>query len=415
MTTKRLAIRILAAVGTLLLAVATFQVGNGFLSTVVSLRVDAESWSPQVVGVVLASYYAGYTVGALRAAPLIRRIGHIRAFAAFAGAAGATVLAMPLLINAWSWTVARLVIGFCGAGLFITVESWLNAKATRHTRGQVFALYMVALYAAMAFGQLLVGPVDLGTDVAFNIVAFLFAVALVVVATAHAEPPRLSIGQPLPVARFLHDAPVAIAGCAISSMAGGIFYTLGPVWAAGEGHSESEIGRFLFVAILGGLCLQPLVGRLSDKVDRRLVVAGLSLGLALMLVLVQELPHHSAPWLLADFLMGGFLFSIYPVCVVHAVDRIGPDLSLEIAGRLVLITGVASALGPIVGSQAVAMLGMEGFIFSLAVLPGILTVVVFLRFFADRPGVAEKQRFRLLSEQVPIPKDVDAGTRGDDA
>lgn len=407
MDVKFISIPFRASVGTLVLAIATFQLGNGFLGTLVSLRVNAEAFLAGIEGVVLASYYVGYTLGALRAGPLIHRIGHIRAFAAFAGGAAASTLVMPLLITSWSWIAARLVIGFCAAGLFVATESWLNAKAEPATRGQVFAFYMVALYAAAAFGQLLVGTVDFTSIDAFNLVACLFAVALVVVSTTHAEPPALHAPAPLPLARLVRAAPVAVAGCALASMASGIFYTLGPVWALAERHSISEIGRFMFTAILGGLCLQPVIGRMSDRIDRRLVVAALAFGLAAMLVGVVQLPHHSVPWLVADFWLGGFLFTLYPVCVAHAVDRIGGDLVLEIGGRLVLISGVAAALGPIVGSQAVAFFGTNGFIYALALLPALLTWLIVVRICWEPAARRRKQQFPILSDQVPMPTRID--------
>lgn len=402
MDAKFLTIPFRASAGTLMLAIATFQLGNGFLGTLVSLRVNAEAFAAGIEGVVLASYYVGYTLGALRAGPLIHRIGHIRAFAAFAGAAAAAALVMPLVITSWSWIAARLVIGFCAAGLFVTVESWLNAKAEPASRGQLFAFYMVALYAAAAFGQLLVGTVDFTSIDAFNIVACLFAVGLVVVSTTRAEPPELPPVSRLPLLELVRAAPIAVAGCAMARMASGVFYTLGPVWALAEGHSISEVGRFMFAAILGGLCLQPVIGRISDRMDRRLVVAALAFGLAAALVAVRELPHHSWPWFVADFWLGGFLFTLYPVCVAHAVDRVGGDRVLEIGARLVLVSGVSATLGPIVGSLAVARFGADGFIYVLAALPALLTMLILVRAFWEPAAKRHNQLFPILNEHVPM-------------
>lgn len=397
-----------ASIGTLVLAIAIFQLGNGFLGTLVSLRVDDEAFAPEIVGVVLASYFIGYTFGAVRAATIIRRIGHIRAFAAFAGAAAASVVVMPILVTSWSWIMARLVIGFSCAGLFIAVESWLNAKAEPSNRGRVFALYMVAFYAAIASGQLLLGTIDIAGFGAFNLVTCLFAAALVMVAMTRADAPVLRAAPQLPYGRLTRAAPVAVAGCVMSGMASGIFYTLGPAWAQGQGYDAGEIGRFMFAAILGGLCFQPLVGRISDAFDRRYVVAVLALGLAAMLIGVNQLQDGTWPWYVADFCFGGFLFTLYPVSVAHAVDRMEPDLVVEIGSRLILVSGLASSLSPIIGTQAVALFGMDAFVFVLAALSALLTILIVVRCASVPGGTRHRQRFPILSDQVPMP--ADAGT-----
>ncbi len=353
----------------------------------------------------LAGYFIGYTVGALRAPALIRRIGHIRAFSVLAGGAAGCVVVMPLLVGPWFWTAARMIIGFCCAGLFITVESWLNAKAEPGNRGRVFALYMVAFYAAMACGQLLLGEIDLASFGAFNLITCLFAVALVMVAATRAGAPQLGESPRLPYGQLGRAAPVAVAGAAMFGMVSGIFYTLAPVWAQANGATVDEIGQFMFAAILGGLCFQPLIGRLSDAFDRRYVVAAVALGLALALVGVNILASGSWPWYLADFCMGGFLFTLYPVCVAHAVDRMNPDLVVEIGGRLILISGIASSLGPIVGNQAVLAFGTVGFIYVIAALSALLTTIIVVRCALVPAPTRHKQRFAILSDQVPMPPD----------
>jgi MFS family permease len=51
----------------------------------ISLRVAIESFGATMAGLVLSSYFAGFTLAALRCGPIIERVGHIRAYAAFAG------------------------------------------------------------------------------------------------------------------------------------------------------------------------------------------------------------------------------------------------------------------------------------------------------------------------------------------
>src|SRR5580765_150520 len=163
-----------AQIGTLVIATSVVQLANGFFGTFISLRVMNEDFGATMAGLVLSSYFAGFTLGALRCGGIIERVGHIRAYAAFAGLVVAATAAMPLLVGPLPWLVLRAVVGFGCAGLFITTESWLNAKAQPAERGRIFSLYMVGTFLALALGQLLIGRTEVGTAAPFNAIAALF-------------------------------------------------------------------------------------------------------------------------------------------------------------------------------------------------------------------------------------------------
>ncbi|MBV9777687.1 MAG: MFS transporter, partial [Acetobacteraceae bacterium] len=137
-----------AQVGTLILATSVVQLANGFFNTLIALRLAVEGFSPNQTGLVLSAYFAGFTLAALRSGRIIDRIGHIRAYAAFAGLAVAATALMPLVVGPLVWLALRLLIGFGCAGLFVATESWLNAKVEPAQRGRVFSIYMVGTFLA---------------------------------------------------------------------------------------------------------------------------------------------------------------------------------------------------------------------------------------------------------------------------
>jgi len=177
-------------IGELILATSVIQLANGFFGTFISLRVAIEDFTAP--GLVLSAYFAGFTLGALRSGKIIEGIGHIRAYAAFAGLVAAATAVMPLLVGSLAWIVLRAIVGFGCAGIFITTESWLSAKASPTERGRVFSLYMVGTFLALALGQLLIARADIEAAASFNVIVALFAVALIMVTTARPEPPRVS-------------------------------------------------------------------------------------------------------------------------------------------------------------------------------------------------------------------------------
>ena len=115
-------------IGVLVVATSVVQLANGFFGTYISLRVAVEGFD--VPGLVLSAYFAGFTLGALVCNRVIERIGHIRAYAAFAGLVAAAVALMPLLITSLAWVSLRAIIGFGCAGIFVTTESWRAAMSS---------------------------------------------------------------------------------------------------------------------------------------------------------------------------------------------------------------------------------------------------------------------------------------------
>ena len=169
-------------------------------------------------------------MGALRSERIIEWIGHLRAYAAFAGLVVAATAAMPLLPGPLSWLALRAVVGFGCAGIFTATESWLSAKAEPAQRGRVFSTYMFGTFVALALGQLLIGRTNIQAVTPFNAIAALFAVALVMVSATRAEPPRVTASAALSFAHLSRTAPVAVVGCVVSGLATATFCVVGSTW-----------------------------------------------------------------------------------------------------------------------------------------------------------------------------------------
>jgi len=351
-------------IGELVIATSIIQLANGFFGTFISLRVAIENFD--AAGLVLSAYFAGFTVGALRSGKIIERIGHIRAFAGFAGLVAAATVVMPLWVGSLAWVLLRAIVGFGCAGIFVTSESWLSAKAPPAERGRVFSIYMVGTFLALALGQLLIARADIKAATPFNAIVALFAVALIIVTAARAEAPRVSVTAALPYGVLTRAAPIAVVGSALSGLVGGAFYALVPAWMQGQGTSQGTIALFMLMAVLGGFAFQIPVGRLSDRFDRRMVLALLSLGFAVTALVMVLLPRPLATILPAAVLLGGFMSTLYPVCVAHAHDCMPADRVVAVSSRLILVSGVGSVLGPLIGASLMAHFEIDGVFYFMA-------------------------------------------------
>ena len=386
-------------IGTLVIATSAIQLANGFFGTFISLRVAMENFDATMAGLVLSSYFAGFTLGALRCGRIIERIGHIRAYAAFGGLVVAATAAMPLWTGPLPWLMLRAVVGFGCSGLFVTTESWLNAKAQPSERGQIFSVYMVGTFLALAVGQLLIGRAAIETASPFNVIVALFAVALVMVSTTRAEPPQTTAAQSLPYGQLSRAAPVAVIGCAVSGLISSAFYALVPAWMQGEGIERTTIALFMLVAVLGGLVFQVPVGRLSDRFDRRIVLAALGAGFA-----APRSPSF-APALAADgpagaALLGGFMSTLYPVCVAQAHDRMPADRVVAVSSRLILVSGLGSVLGPLIGTSIMAHFGIDGVFYFMAAAAVLLALVAAVRSMTTAPPLHLERPFGILAPQA---------------
>ena len=174
----------LNSVRTLLVAIFVLMAGSGFLSTLIAVRLEQAGQSALLIGLVATSYFGGLTLGALKVAPLIGRVGHIRAFAAFVSFYSASSLSYAIIDNAAVWTVLRFADGFVMSGVFVCLESWLNRVARPDNRSAILAAYMIALYAGQAVGQFLLNLGDSAPALPFMASAVLLSLSVLPVSLA---------------------------------------------------------------------------------------------------------------------------------------------------------------------------------------------------------------------------------------
>lgn len=352
-----------AQVGAIILATSLVQLANGFFTTVISLQLGVENFDPTLEGIVLSAYFVGFTIGSVTCGGIIQRVGHIRGYAAFGGIVIASTSGMYLFVDGVAWAVLRAAIGFGCVGLFVATESWLNAKASPAARGKVFSTYMFGTFLALALGQLLVGRLELQGAGPFNIIMGLFACALIIVSMTRAEPPAIVREEKLPYGVLTRAAPLAVLGAGVAGMVGATFYAVVPMWMLARQIDQETIGLVMLSAVLGGLAFQVPVGRLSGRMDRRLLLGMLAAGFALSAFSLVFAPRSLGVVLPLAAVLGGFMSTLYPVCVSHALDHMAREQVVSVSGRLILVSGIGSTLGPFCGSWIMSYLDLNGVLY----------------------------------------------------
>ncbi|QEA39370.1 MFS transporter [Pistricoccus aurantiacus] len=369
-----------------LLGLFILGIGNGFLATLITLRLDAQGASALVIGWVSSAYFIGIAIGALFNDRLLLRIGHIRAYGSFASLVAASVLLQGLWFDAGAWFVLRLIGGWATVGVYLVIESWLLTSGDEKVRGRLLALYMISLYAAGVIGQLMIGATkDLDETAPFMIVGMLAALSVLPMAMIPRVSPLIEHAEPLPIYRLIVITPTGVMGSFGSGILVAAIYSLLPLYLQHIGLPLERVGQMMAIVVLGAMLLQYPIGRWSDRHDRQLVLILISLFSALISLGMVLLPHD--PWQLALllFLLGGGVFALYPVTVSHAADRMPAGALVRMSQGLLLINAIGSSLSPSLIGPAMTAFDDAGLFWSLAAL-GVFMVLFFTWRRSVRPA-----------------------------
>ncbi|QID16264.1 MFS transporter [Nitrogeniibacter mangrovi] len=350
-------VSVVARILALLSGTVLLLLGVGLLNTLLVLRGAYEGFSDDTLGLMGSSYFAGFLVGTLAVPHLIRRMGHIRAFAFFTAALTAAVLGHLMRIDATVWIVLRVVAGAAIVGLYIVIESWLSSHAGDQLRGRVFAIYMVCNLGALAAAQQLLAIDAPSGYLLFVIAAALVCVAAMPVSATRLAPPEVPAEGRMSLRGCYRKAPVAVVAGVLSGLAMGAFWSLGAVYVRRLGAGETVAADFMTAAILGGVALQWPIGHFSDGSDRRralVLVALLTTAAAAAMLLVGA---GYWPLLAAAFAFGGVAFSLYPIAVAHLIDHLRTEEILSGNATLLLFHGGGAAVGPMIAGALMAHLG----------------------------------------------------------
>lgn len=403
--------KVLASVRSLLAGGGAFIVGNSLLGIVLPLRMTAADYPVMLIGLVMAAYYAGLALGGNYGKRIILRVGHIRAFAAFAAVLATTALAYPMLFMAVTWIALRFINGFCIAGLQATIESWLNDRSSNATRGRVLGLYMMTFYLAVASGQVLVNVADVDGTELFMLAAALIALALVPVALTSLGAPALAGHRRLSVQALYANSPVGVVGAGVAGMLVGSFYGLGVVFARGIGLDVADSALFMTMVVVGGFGFQWPIGMLADRFDRRIVLAAVltMVGVTWAFVAFASVSALALPTLLGLAIMfGGAISSVYPICVAQTFDRLEREHYVSASGRLLMIYACGAMAGPLLASAVMAVRGPYSFFAFESVVAVGFAVFVGYGVWRRPPIPADQQEpFVAVPYVTPVAVDLD--------
>ncbi|MCB1496636.1 MAG: MFS transporter [Bauldia sp.] len=386
----------LIPIAALLLGSSFLLMAGGLHGLLLPLQGSATGFTTLELGLIGTGWSIGFMAGSLLVPRIVRRVGHVRGYGSMASIAAVAILLNILIVSPPAWIVLRALSGFCFAGAYMIVESWLNERATAENRGTIFSIYQMVVFTSSTVGQLLLVLTPPSDFFFFAIGAILYCLAILPTALSTAKNPQPLNAARLDIRALYRASPVAVVGCFMIGLVNGTFGTLGPVYAVRIGLPVAEASVLMAAAMLGGSLVQFPAGRLSDRMDRRRVMIGgavatIVVGLAIFLLRPRQ------PEIVTGLaiLFGASIYPMYGLAVAHANDFATDHDFVKIAGGLLLVLGLGLMIGPILGSLAMDWTVPEGLFAFAALVHGLLAIYIVYRM--TRRAARRREPFRGMS------------------
>lgn len=398
----------LVAIASVVVSMALVAIGNGLMFAYIPVRLGAEGVDPTWAGLIVTGLSAGGIAGCLLTGPLVRRVGHARAFMVLSALIALSNAAIGAGPHTLLWMAARALYGFAICGLFIVAQSWLNDAVPNAIRGRVMALFYIAYIAGLGVGYFTLAMIDIRSAAAPLIgIAFTALSILPVGMTRLAQPPP-PIAASVALRQAWNVSPVGLAGMLA---VGGLSMSIAgfaPIHATAKGYSQADVALLMASMPLGTLILQFPLGWLSDRTDRRYVLIG-----AATLAVVAGLAALGfdggplALLIVVYLLWDGASETVYSLASAHAGDRASKEELVALSSSLLFAWSLSGFVVPGIVTGLSAVYGTQAFIYVSVALAFAYALFVAWRVVTSRAvPSAETGDFAPMTAQAPLPVDL---------
>jgi len=355
-----------------MLGMLLLMLGNGLQGTLLGVRGSLENIDSATMGFVMSAYFVGF-LGGSRAAPwMLRRVGHIRVFAALGSLVSAAFILYAAVVHPFAWILLRLLVGFCFSGIYVVAESWLNHSSSNEKRGQSLSLYLIVQMLGIVLGQLLLNLADPGGYDLFVLITVLVSVSFAPILLSVSPAPVLETVQAMTIKELIEASPLACFG---TLLLGGVFATLfgmAPIYATESGFSIAQVSYFISAIYLGGMLFQYPIGWLSDRYDRRYLIIGVTAVCACTAIIGLLAGNSFYMLLVIAFIIGGMSSPLYSLLLAYANDYMDYDQMPATSAGLLFINGFGAMTGPILVGYAMSEFGNHWFFITIATLMSVI-------------------------------------------
>ncbi len=380
---------------------AIICLGHGLQGTLIGVRSVIEGFSFVSAGVIIAGYYVGYLTGAILIPIFLRRVGHIRVFAALASLASIAILLHSIFLDPVSWFIIRIITGISLSGIYVIMESWLNDRSTNQTRGQLLGIYMIVTFVFVGLGQLLLNLSDPSKVDLFILVSILLSFALLPILLSKTDQPDITDPKYFSIKEFYILSPLGFVAALFTGLAHSAVFGYGAIYASSKGLSVLEVSIFMVIISSFGALSQWPIGFLSDKIDRRVIliaVTFIAAGLSIFIVISSYI--SLILFFIITALYASMCLPMFSLAVAHVNDFLKPNQIVSASSTFNILIGIGSILGPLVVAGTMTLLGPNGFFIYLFIIHGLLGLFGLYR-MAKRTKPTD-----IESQYTPLPRNI---------
>ncbi|WP_371931740.1 MFS transporter [Mameliella sp. MMSF_3552] len=363
----------------LLLGMLLLMIGNGLQGSLLGVRGAAAGFSAGTMSIVMAGYFAGFLLASRTVPGMIRRVGHVRVFAALGSFVSAVLILFPAVQDPIAWTFGRLVLGFCFCGVYVTAESWLNNAADNETRGQTLSAYMIVQMAGIIVSQALLVVPDASGFLLFVIPSVLVSISFAPILLSISPTPAFDSSKPMTLRELYGVSPLGMVGM---FFLGGVFaaqFGMAAVYATEAGLTLSQISIFVASFYVGAVVLQYPLGWVSDRVDRRWLIMLVAAGGAGAAILAAVSGGAFAVLVAAAFVIGGCSNPLYSLLIAYTNDFLQPEDMASASAGLLFVNGLGAIAGPLIIGWVMEVAGPEAFFMLIFALLALISLYALYR------------------------------------
>ena len=374
---------------------------HGLQGTLIGVRSVLEGFNFFSTGLIVAGYYVGYLTGSVVIPIFLKRVGHIRVFAALASPASIAILLHTVFLDPYSWFFIRILTGVSLSGIYIIMESWLNDKSTNETRGQLLSIYMIITFVFVGLGQLLLNISDPAKVDLFILVSILLSFALLPILLSNTEQPNATDTKSFSLAEFYAISPLGFVGALFTGLAHSAVFGYGAVYATAKGLSVLEVSIFMIIITSFGALSQWPIGYLSDRMDRRLILIGVTFVASGLCVLIVGSSYISLTlFFILTAIYSCMSLPMYSLAIAHTNDFLQQNEIVAASSAFAKLMGIGSILGPLMVSAMMSVTGPNGYHIYLLLIHGLLGLFGLYR-MTKRAIPADSE-----SQYVPLPRNI---------
>ena len=361
------------------------MLAHALQGTLLNINAVVFNFSDFEIGYVFTGYFVGYLFSSIQCPKLIKNVGHIRVFAAFASLGSIAILLHWVIVHPFAWLAFRMITGFSFAAIYIVCESWLNDRADNQSRGQLIGFYMIVLYFSTSAGVMLVNLKTTTEAHLYILTSLLISVALVPILLTKKPAPDFTTPKFLSLRELYTKSPMAFVGSFAIGMIYSALFGLIAVFGAKIGLSIFQISILVFVNTFVGAIFQFPIGKISDKFDRRTILLVLNL-IAIGSLIFAFLFGSISFYVLLVFIGIHSAVSLpyYAVVISHMNDFLEKEEIVSASSTLTLVNALGMVTGPMLASGFMAYFGAYGYFIYMIVVYAIVAPYNFARIRVGR-------------------------------